>query len=159
MFMQILSIIRNNSYIVHRHLMGSKSLSHKMFTYEVIDFFMHQAHNSNAEIDQSRSSSSLKSHKDREDSRTQKVSISRNSIMQHNAQLSKNRLYIPLITGKRKRISCKHSAQDLQAKFPFRTHKPLVDHVRTSVGKRGGCVVCTMLYYKNLKRGDRKSVV
>ena len=154
MFMQILSIIRNNSYIVHRHLMGSKSRSHKMFTYEVIDFLMHQAHDSDAEIDQSRSSSSPESQEDREDSRTRQVSRSRNSIMQHNAQVNKNRLYIPLITGKRKRISCKHSTRDLQAKFPFRTHRPLVDHVRTSVGKRGGCVVCTMLYYENLKRGE-----
>ena len=40
MFIQLLSIIRTNSYIVHKKHFGKESLSHKKFTLEMISFFM-----------------------------------------------------------------------------------------------------------------------
>ena len=42
-FLQLLSIIRNNDFIVHREYFGKKALSHKTFTLEMIDWLMNKA--------------------------------------------------------------------------------------------------------------------
>ena len=42
-FLQLLSIIRNNGFIVYREFFGKKALSHKTFTLEMIDWLMSKA--------------------------------------------------------------------------------------------------------------------
>ena len=42
-FIQILSIIRNNAYVVHRTNLGPKALSHKDFTYQMISWLLKKA--------------------------------------------------------------------------------------------------------------------
>ena len=42
-FIQILSIIRNNAYIVHQKIMGKDSQSQKFFTQKIISFLMNEA--------------------------------------------------------------------------------------------------------------------
>ena len=40
MFIQLMSIIRTNLYIVHKKYFGRESLSHKKFTWEMISYLM-----------------------------------------------------------------------------------------------------------------------
>ena len=43
MFRQILSIIWNNAFLVHKSVLGKNALNHKKFTLEMVDWFMNEA--------------------------------------------------------------------------------------------------------------------
>ena len=125
-FMQLLSIIRNNAYLVHRQNMGSDALSHKQFILEMISwlmsranhfFVMEQRTNRNENTPSSSSSSS--------------ISKRRKSA----AQLSSS------------------SPDLLTSRFSNRYVKPKELHVPKS-GKRGTCVVCSENYLQKKKAGE-----
>ena len=44
LFIQIMSIVRNNAYIIHREYFKKEGFSHKDFTLEIIRFLMNKAH-------------------------------------------------------------------------------------------------------------------
>ena len=60
MFIQVLSLIRNNTYIVHNETYGKQAKEHKKHVYEMIHYLMEQAHKYYEVVD-SKSMSSVQS--------------------------------------------------------------------------------------------------
>ena len=150
MFLQILSIIRNNSFIVHRHLKKDKAFSHKKFTYEIIEFLMRQAHQLYSKP------SSHNTRKQKTNEVSTKTGVNRatgksNAKKKRSFNMESTSL---LYTPKRNRILEKHTVECISKRFPNRFHLPLTKHIKGKVDKRGGCVMCTMQYYDGKKSGS-----
>ena len=61
MFLQIMSMIRSNSYIVYRSFHRNKSMSHKKFSLKIIEYLMAQAYETHVPYDPTRSFSDMRS--------------------------------------------------------------------------------------------------
>ena len=123
MFIQLLAIIRSNSYIVHRSVKKDKALSHKKFTLEMIESLMNTA---------------------------QHHYINPRSTPKSSPESSteKKRSLPPLTPRQFARTKKNSTMESLLVKYPHRKYLPRVAHQRIqSEGKKSGsCVWCAQLY-------------
>lgn len=135
MFIQILSIVRNNAYIVHREYFGKKAISHKKFTLEMISFLMNKAHETNLPETRVTAASSSSS-----------PSVPTCHIASPNLKLP----------AKRKRLAEATSIKCMLSDFPEREALPHELHTRVKVddGTIGCCIYCSALYNERKKVDD-----
>ena len=142
MFIQMLSIIRSNSYIVYKSYSQQKTGSHKQFTLDMIDCLMSNAHeeHDNAEAGRKRSPA-----RGRQPTRSKRPPSKSNSPRQ-----------------RRKRIQTEHlsSAEGKESffsNFPERKAEPRFAHARTSgkdPNKPGACIYCSYLFMQKKEQGE-----
>ena len=125
-FLQLLSIIRNNSYLVYRQFLKKDACSHKEYTLKMIKWFMKKAHEKALE---------------------EKKLVAENNPSKSYGK-SSNRTRVITIPERRKEPS---PSEVLTYNFPSRFTKPKNLHSSTttdaSIG-RGTCVVCAANWLK-----------
>ena len=131
MFLQIMSIIRSNSYVVYKSCAETKPIPHKKFTLEMIGRLME-----NANMHQSLRRS------------------------QHNNSLAKAAASAATKSSepppKRQRHASTEGSSSIISKFPQRHLKPRLAHVRTALDQKfkGACIVCSQLYADRKAAGE-----
>ena len=133
MFVQIMSIVRNNAYIVHCKHFKNEALSHKKFTLEIIRFLMNKAHEYSLVRKQSVNSSSV--------SATLTQSVTSSSTTK---------------SAKRPRLEPNADITSTLGKYPKRKIGPRALHTRvTNKNKvKGSCVYCSLSYYEKKRAGE-----
>ena len=133
MFVQIMSIVRNNAYIVHREYFKNEALSHKKFTLETIRFLMNKAHEYSLVRKQSVGSSPV--------SATLTHCVASRSTSK---------------SAKLPRLEPNADITSTLAKYPERKIGPRALHTRvTNKDKvKGRCVYCSLLYYEKKRAGE-----
>ena len=131
-FIQLLSIVRNNAFIVHRKSMTTNDLSHKALTMELVIWCMSRA--------REECTNRLK--------RTDVVAAAASPVSEITGPPS------VIIKRRAKRKSSSLALDDLSIRFPSRFIKPMELHSRTNV-KRGTCVVCSAEYMDRKRQGER----
>lgn len=126
-FIQILSIIRNNSFCVHKSKLGKRALPHKEFTLQLIMSLMEKAHNTFVVSKQSNPNASTR---------------------KRDAETVSN-------AGKRKQRRL--TMATLAAEFVNRNVLPKALHTRTAAPNQrtGACVVCAMTYKQHRNNGEQ----
>ena len=127
-FIQLLSIVRNNAYIVHRNRMGENALSHKAFSMEIVCWCMSRA--------QEECTNRLK----------------RTTISSPVSELTG--LSSAIIKRRAKRKSSSLAIDELSTRFPSRFITSIELHSRTNV-KRGTCVMCSAEYMDRKRDGEK----
>ena len=125
-FLQILSIIRNNSFCVHKSKLGKRALTHKEFTLELIACLMDKAHKNFTIPGGSKLSGKKRSNTDKAPNAAVKSQY------------------------RRLTLTC------LPDEFPDRKKKPRALHTRIAAPsqKVGACVVCSLIYMKRQEDGE-----
>ena len=128
MFLQIVSIVRSNSYIVYKDFKKKKAISHKSFTMATINALMKEAH-------------------------ATYVGPIRTSPKKKQSSPKPEPSTSPKL--KRNRKSTNVTMRSLFDEFPTRT-TDLSEHLPSSVGykKRGPCVWCQILFQESKKTGE-----
>ena len=128
-FIQLLSIIRNNAFIVHSKNMGKNATSHKEFTLEIISWLMLQA-------------------------RHQRISAA-GRLKSTVIELSDSKEDTTKPVNKKQKVKGSTWALDeLSNRFPSRFLTPKELHSRSSKG-RGTCVYCSASYLDRKKKGEK----
>ena len=127
MFLQLMSIMRNNSYIVYSHHYKKNAISHKAFTLEMIDTLMQ-----NAEFHKNEYSPTSTS---------------------PNTRQARRQFTLSSASPKQKRQPIIASEDDILANFDCRKNGSREDHQPVS-GKRGACVWCCILYNRLKEKGE-----
>ena len=132
--LQILSIIRGNSYIAHRQFFKKNANTHKKFTLNMIAYLMHEAHSKY----------------------TKALPTIRKQVCQ---VISKKRFAnsTPRTlkkATKRPRLQLGTSSSELYSKFPARMFPPRKNHVPIKAGKRGSCIVCAFIFNQAKRAGE-----
>ena len=136
MFIQIMSIIRSNSYIIHKDHFKTNSMGHKKFTLHMIYYLMNKAHSTaGAEF----------INKSNQKTITRAITTS--------AQLITTPAKI--LTSKRRCIADYEDSTSLLSHFPQRNARPIELHHRimNDRGQRGSCIWCSMLYLDRKNNG------
>ena len=130
-FIQLLSIIRNNMFIIYRDFFKKEADPHKKFTIQVVSILMKQAHSCAQQTnEQTINSPRSISTQRRTDSGSPKPS-----------------------TRQRPKFSDRKSMLD---NYPKRKTPPLEAHtrVKSKTGTRGGCVWCALLWKEKKLKGE-----
>ena len=130
-FIQLLSIIRNNAFLVHSKSMGKKASSHKVFCQDIISWFMLRARQERISAGGRLKSTGVVESLDSKEDTTKPV---------HKKQKIKGSTW---------------ALNELTNRFPSRFLTPKELHGRTSVG-RGTCVYCSASYLDRKKKGEKK---
>ena len=160
MFIQILSIIRSNSYIVYRSCSVMKPMTHKQFTLEMISALMM---NANDEYQKNLPRQTRTTHKKRKGAHHLELSSTAGNI----SELPPDHENLKPPVSKRRRMT-KQQIQSVQddsscsffALFPKRKDKPSHLHCRVDYGhgvKPGVCVYCSFQFMKDRAAGKNKN--
>ena len=133
MFLQVVSIVRNNSYIVYKDFTKKKPLSHKEFTMEMIAALMDQAHATYQQPSRTRSP--------------------KGKFSSTSTHPSPN---LALKCKKRPRTAADASIKSLLTQYPQRQMGRKEEHAPSSVGykRRGACIWCTMEFQEKKRSGE-----
>ena len=129
MFLQVLSIIRTNSYIVHSSIKKKEALSHKKFTLGMIEALLNNAHH----------------HRNTSHCRTS--SLPKRSPV---SDLDRRKV------TKRARTKKSVSREEMLSKYPQRKAEPRSAHkrMRTKIKRTPSCVWCSQLFSEKKALGS-----
>ena len=140
-FIQFLSVIRNNMFIIYSEFFKKEAVLHKQFTMQIVGILMAKAHSCAQQTnEQIGNSPRLISTQRRTESGSPKPSSSR---LQSEYFRSFRR---------RKYSDCKHMLYN----YTQRKTPPLEAHIRvkSKTGQRGGCVWCALLWKEKKVKGE-----
>ena len=145
MFIQLMSIIRNNCYIVYRSHFKKEAQTHKDFLFEMINCLMKNAHKHYVPyISSDFQKSSPKTLSSPSDCQVS----TRSSTKETNKLLERRKRLSTSPPTKRRRIEKSETMADVLRRFPSRTSMPIDKHIRTTTQSRGSCIMCTVEYYE-----------
>ena len=151
MFIQILSVIRSNSYIIHKTYFEKKALAHKDFTMEIIHTLMNRALGEDGGTDAS-PLTMASSFRTPPSKKALQVNLMKREMENKKNQQKERHKQIRLSVY-----------TDLDKAFPLRKDLPLTLHKQVSDGPgvRARCVYCSWQYNHTdkAKRGEWTKVV
>ena len=138
MFLQILSIVRNNAFIVYKELVKGKPMSHKKFTLEMIECLMKKAHTG-------------------KDQDTPRLTPARQLQFPKPSPKSSPKSPPKAKQIKRGKMKEDTTLEALLEKYPCRLAQPREAHARVQLDyeKPGVCVVCSVNYLQKKEAGEK----
>lgn len=152
MFIQLMSIIRNNSYIVYKSHFKKEAQTHKDFSFEMINCLMKNLHKQCVPY----ISSNLQNSSPETLSPAADCQVStRSSTKENNKLLKQRKDYQPLRQQREDKSKKSETMTDVLNRFPSRTSMPLNKRIRAATQSRGSCIMCTVEYYEKKAMNKR----
>ena len=144
LFIQLLSIIRSNAFIVHQNYFKNKSLTHKNFTFALID----------ALIQKSMTKENISARNTPESGSSYHTPPLKRNLSEVLDKKEWNDIKTDNTFRKQRMRLSKHIGLD---SFPLRKELPRALHrrVKGNVASRSSCVYCAWLYSQNKNDGDK----